>query len=40
MSDDFAYNSAENPVHIRDLNATVLHPMGPATNTVISDFVG
>ncbi len=27
-TDDFAYNITENPVHIRDLNATVLHQMG------------
>jgi len=27
-TDDFAYNIAENPVHIRDLNATLLHCLG------------
>lgn len=27
-TDDFSYNVAENPVHIRDLNATILHCMG------------
>jgi hypothetical protein len=27
-TDDFAYNIAENPVHIRDLNATILHCLG------------
>lgn len=27
-TDEFAYNIVENPVHIRDLNATVLHQMG------------
>lgn len=27
-SDDFGYNIVENPVHIRDLNATVLHALG------------
>ena len=27
-TDDFAYNIVENPVHIRDLNATVLHTLG------------
>jgi uncharacterized protein (DUF1501 family) len=28
QSDDFCYNVAENPVHIRDLNATILHCLG------------
>ena len=28
MTDDFCYNIAENPVHIRDLNATILHCLG------------
>ncbi len=28
QTDDFAYNIAENPVHIRDLNATILHQLG------------
>ncbi len=27
-TDDFSYNVAENPVHIHDLNATILHCMG------------
>ncbi len=27
-TDDYCYNIAENPVHIRDLNATILHQMG------------
>lgn len=27
-TDDFSYNITENPVHIRDLNATILHLMG------------
>jgi len=27
-TDDFAYNIVENPVHIRDLNATILHTLG------------
>ncbi len=27
-TDDFAYNITENPVHIRDLNATILHTLG------------
>ena len=27
-TDDFSYNVTENPVHIRDLNATILHLLG------------
>jgi len=27
-TDDFSYNVVENPVHIRDLNATILHCLG------------
>jgi len=27
-TDDFSYNVAENPVHINDLNATLLHCLG------------
>ena len=27
-TDDFSYNITENPVHIRDLNATILHCLG------------
>jgi uncharacterized protein (DUF1501 family) len=27
-TDDFGYNAAENPVHVHDLNATVLHLLG------------
>ena len=28
QTDEFAYNIVENPVHIRDLNATILHQLG------------
>jgi len=28
QTDDFCYNIVENPVHIRDLNATILHCLG------------
>ena len=28
QTDDYAYNIAEDPVHIRDLNATILHLLG------------
>ncbi len=27
-TDDFSYNIVENPVHIHDLNATILHCLG------------
>ena len=27
-TDDYSYNIVENPVHIRDLNATILHSLG------------
>ncbi len=27
-TDDFCYNVVENPVHIHDLNATILHCLG------------
>jgi hypothetical protein len=27
-TDDFSYNVVENPVHIHDLNATILHCLG------------
>ena len=27
-TDDFSYNAVENPVHIHDLNATILHTLG------------
>ena len=28
MTDDFSYNIVDQPVHIHDLNATVLHCLG------------
>lgn len=28
LTDDYSYNIIEHPVHIRDLNATVLHCLG------------
>ena len=27
-TDEFSYNITENPVHIHDLNATILHQLG------------
>ena len=28
QTDDFSYNVVENPVHVRDLHATILHLLG------------
>ena len=28
QTDDFSYNIIENPVHVHDLNATILHLLG------------
>jgi hypothetical protein len=28
LTDDFCYNIAEKPVHLRDLHATILHCLG------------
>ena len=28
VTDDYCYNVVENPVHIHDLNATILHCLG------------
>ena len=28
QTDDFSYNIVENPVHLNDLNATILHCLG------------
>ncbi len=27
-TDDFSYNVTDNPVHVNDLNATILHTLG------------
>jgi hypothetical protein len=40
VTDDFAYNILENPVHIRDLNATILHCMGIDHNRLSYSFRG
>lgn len=39
-TDDFAYNIAENPVHIRDLNATLLNRLGIDHNRFTVPFRG
>ena len=37
-TDDFSYNITENPVHIHDLNATILHCMGIDHKRLTFDF--
>jgi uncharacterized protein (DUF1501 family) len=39
-TDDFSYNVAENPVHVNDLNATILHCMGIDHNRFTYKFQG
>ena len=39
-TDDFAYNVAENPVHLRDLHATLMHCMGIDHNRFTYPFRG
>jgi hypothetical protein len=39
-TDDFSYNVVENPVHINDLNATLLHCMGVDHNRLSFKFQG
>lgn len=39
-TDDFSYNITENPVHLNDLNATILHCMGIDNNRFSYPFQG
>ncbi len=39
-TDDFSYNIIENPVHIHDLNATILHCLGIQHNRLTFKFQG
>lgn len=39
-TDDFAYNIVENPVHIRDLNATIVNRLGIDHNRFVYPFRG
>ncbi|HEY5911683.1 MAG TPA: DUF1501 domain-containing protein [Verrucomicrobiae bacterium] len=39
-TDDFSYNIVRDPVHIRDLNATILHLMGVDHNRLTFNFQG
>ncbi|MFZ9936778.1 MAG: DUF1501 domain-containing protein [Luteolibacter sp.] len=40
VTDDYSYNVVENPVHIRDLNATILHCLGMDHNRFTFRFQG
>lgn len=40
VTDDFCYNILENPVHIRDMNATILNRFGIDANTFNFKFQG
>jgi len=39
-TDDFSYNIVSDPVHIRDLNATILHLLGIDHNRLTYSFQG
>ena len=39
-TDDFGYNVVRDPVHVRDLHATVLHLFGLDPNTLTFDHAG
>ena len=39
-TDEFSYNIVENPVHIRDLNATILHQLGINHERLVFPFRG
>ena len=39
-TDEFSYNIVENPVHVRDLNATILHQLGVDHNKLSFPFLG
>ena len=39
-TDDFSYNIVENPVHLNELNATIMHCMGFDNNRFSFPFQG
>ncbi len=39
-TDEFSYNIAENPVHVRDFNATILNRLGIDHNKLVFPFLG
>jgi Protein of unknown function (DUF1501) len=40
VTDDFSYNITRDPVHVHDLNATILHCMGVDHTRLIYNFQG
>ncbi|TWU60657.1 hypothetical protein Poly51_09370 [Rubripirellula tenax] len=40
QTDEFSYNIVENPVHVRDFNATILHQLGINHNKLTFPFLG
>ena len=40
QTDEFSYNVAENPVHVRDFNATILHQLGIDHNRLVYPYRG
>jgi hypothetical protein len=40
QTDDFSYNITENPVHLRDFHATIMHCMGIDHNRLSFKFRG
>ncbi len=40
QTDEFSYNITEDPVHVRDLNATILHQLGLDHNRLTFPFLG
>ena len=40
QTDDFSYNITDKPVHVRDLNATILHCLGMNHSNLTFPFQG
>lgn len=40
QTDEFSYNVVENPVHVRDFNATILHQLGIDNNKLTFPYLG
>lgn len=40
QTDEFSYNIVENPVHVNDMNATILHQLGIDHNRLTFPFLG
>ena len=39
-TDEFSYNVAEDPVHVRDLHATIFHQLGIDHNKLVFPYQG